>query len=69
MPQGTIKKLVGDKGFGFISGESGELFFHHTGVISGSFESLRQGQQVEYQIDESGRGRGPRAKDVKPIQE
>ncbi len=30
MPQGTIKKLIADKGFGFISGEGGELFFHHS---------------------------------------
>ena len=29
MSQGTIKKLVSDKGFGFIEGERGELFFHH----------------------------------------
>ena len=32
MPQGTIKKLVADKGFGFINGEKGDLFFHHSAV-------------------------------------
>jgi cold shock CspA family protein len=28
MPQGTIKKIVTDRGFGFISGGEGDLFFH-----------------------------------------
>ena len=32
MAEGTIKKLVSDKGFGFIEGECGELFFHHSAV-------------------------------------
>lgn len=68
MPQGSIKKLVADKGFGFIAGDDGEYFFHHTGVIGAAFDSLRPGQQVEYQVDASGRGKGPRAKDVKPLE-
>ena len=29
MPHGTIKKIVSDKGFGFIGGERGDVFFHH----------------------------------------
>ena len=32
MPQGTIKKLVADRGFGFISGDRGDVFFHHSSV-------------------------------------
>ena len=32
MAQGTIKKLIADKGFGFIEGEKGDLFFHHSAV-------------------------------------
>lgn len=69
MPQGSIKKLVAEKGFGFIAGDRGELFFHRSAVIEGSFDSLRQGQTVEYQVDASDRGKGPRAKDVRPVQE
>jgi len=68
MPQGTIKKLVAEKGFGFIAGERGEFFFHRSAVIEGSFDSLQQGQTVEYQVDQSDRGKGPRAKDVKPLE-
>ena len=65
MSQGTIKKLVSDKGFGFIEGEGGELFFHHTSVEGESFESLREGQAVEYT---EGQGpKGPRAESVRLV--
>lgn len=65
MSQGTIKKLVSDKGFGFIEGEGGELFFHHSSVEGESFESLREGQAVEYT---EGRGpKGPRAEAVRLV--
>ena len=64
MPQGTIAKLVADRGFGFINGEKGELFFHHSAVEGQSIESLRIGQAVTYT---EGRGpKGPRAENVKP---
>jgi cold shock protein len=64
MAQGTIKKLIADKGFGFISGEGGELFFHHSSVEGTAIEALRVGQAVTY---EEGRGpKGPRAEKVKP---
>ena len=62
MPQGTIKKLISEKGFGFIEGERGELFFHHSSVQGTPFESLREGQEVDYT---EGRGpKGPRAESV-----
>ena len=41
MPQGTIKKLIADKGFGFIEGERGDLFFHHSAVEGTTIEALR----------------------------
>ena len=69
MPQGTIKKIVSDRGFGFISGEQGELFFHHSSVVETSFDQLQEGQVVEYEIDQEndrGRSKGPRASSVKP---
>ena len=65
MPQGTIKKLISEKGFGFIEGERGELFFHHSSVQDTPFESLHEGQKVEYT---EGRGpKGPRAEDVSVV--
>ena len=52
-----------DKGFGFIQGERGELFFHHSALDGVTIEELREGQQVEF---EEGRGpKGPRAENVK----
>jgi CspA family cold shock protein len=64
MPQGTIKKLITDKGFGFIKGPNGEIFFHHSALVGTTIEQLREGQNVEY---EEGRGpKGPRAENVKP---
>jgi cold shock protein len=63
MPQGTIKKLIMDKGFGFIQGERGELFFHHSALDGITIEELREGQRVEF---EEGRGpKGPRAENIK----
>ncbi|MCY2992506.1 MAG: cold shock domain-containing protein [Planctomycetota bacterium] len=56
MPQGTIKKLVADRGFGFIKGDQGELFFHHSEVQGVAFEDLHEGQNVEYQIGQGKKG-------------
>lgn len=64
MLQGTIKKLT-DKGFGFIEGEQGDVFFHHSSLTETSFESLREGQKVEYT---EGQGpKGPRAENVRVL--
>ena len=56
MPQGTIKKLVSDRGFGFIESEKGDLFFHHSDVEEVTFEELREGQAVAYEMGEGRNG-------------
>lgn len=62
MAQGTIKKLVSDKGFGFIADENGELFFHSSACENCHFDDLREGQKVEFT---RGSGpKGPRAENV-----
>ena len=68
MQQGTIKKLVSERGFGFIIGSGEELFFHHSSV-QGSFESLSEGQAVEFEVDSAPntKGKGPRAIQVKAV--
>lgn len=64
MPEGTIKKLM-DRGFGFIEGERGDIFFHHSSLLEGDFENLQEGQKVEY---DEGRGpKGPCAENVKVV--
>ncbi|HVC92552.1 MAG TPA: cold shock domain-containing protein [Pirellulales bacterium] len=67
MPQGTIKKLVAERGFGFLEGERGELFFHHSAVEGTAFEQLEVGQTVEYQVEAGQGGKGPRAGKVKLV--
>jgi CspA family cold shock protein len=53
MPTGTIARLLIDKGFGFIRDESGlEHFFHRSSVRGAVFELLREGQRVEFAIEE-----------------
>ncbi len=65
MPQGKVKKVVADRGFGFIEGERGDLFFHHSALEGLTIEELRVGQMVSYEV---GRGpKGPRAENVKPV--
>ena len=65
MAQGTIKKLVTDKGFGFIAGDGKELFFNNSSVEGVSIDELHEGQAVEYT---EGQGpKGPRAENVKPV--
>lgn len=67
MQRGTIKKLVADKGFGFIAGEQRgkDLFFHLSSLKDADFESLYEGQDVEYE-SESG-PKGDRASVVRPV--
>jgi CspA family cold shock protein len=63
MPQGKIKKVISDKGFGFISGERGELFFHQSSLEGTTIEALQIGQTVTY--EEVCGPKGPRAEKVK----
>lgn len=67
MQRGTIKKLVADKGFGFIAGgERGkDLFFHLSAIKEAAFESLYEGQNVEYEAEMG--PKGMRASVVKPV--
>lgn len=61
---GTIKRLVSDKGFGFILASDGkEYFFHNSACASTPFDELREGQSVTF---ERGQGpKGPRAENVR----
>jgi cold shock protein len=69
MAHGKIKKLVHDKGFGFIQADSGQdVFFHHSTVANQGFDDLSEGQSVEYEVEQgqSSGGKGPRAASVTP---
>lgn len=61
---GKIKKLNKDKGFGFIRMDDGsEAFFHRSAVQNGTFDDLREGQQVFFEMTHG--QKGPRAEDVR----
>ena len=66
--QGTIVRLVRDRGFGFIKAENGsEVFFHATGVTGSTpYDNLQEGQTVTYEKEQDSRGRGERAVNVQP---
>jgi CspA family cold shock protein len=65
MAAGTIKKVIADRGFGFISAEDEkEYFFHRSGVDpSLDFDRLVGGEQVEFEVEAS--PKGPRAVQVR----
>jgi cold shock protein len=64
----TIKRLIRDRGFGFISAEDGREIFFHTSALQGmTFEFLIEGQSVEFDVEKSpkdSRNKGPRAINV-----
>jgi cold shock CspA family protein len=64
--QGSIVRLVRERGFGFIKAENGaEVFFHATGVPGNTpYDNLTVGQQVTYDMENDSRGRGERAVNV-----
>ena len=64
MHTGKIKKLVRDRGFGFISDSDGrEIFFHQTSLTDIKFESLNEEQKVEFEVEKS--PKGPRAINIR----
>ena len=68
MHSGKIKKLVRERGFGFISDTDGkEVFFHQSGLVNAQFDSLKEEQKVEFEIENS--PKGPRAVSVSVVKE
>ena len=62
---GTVKWFNSSKGFGFIVPDDGsaEVFVHHTNITMEGYRSLKEGQKVEYEV-EQGR-KGPEATKVR----
>ncbi|MBI1939876.1 MAG: cold shock domain-containing protein [Acidobacteria bacterium] len=63
--QGTIKRVIRDRGFGFIRSADGqEVFFHRSSLQELNFDGLKEGEAVEFELE---RGeKGPRAVSVRP---
>jgi CspA family cold shock protein len=66
MTSGTVKKLVSERGFGFITGEDGKDYFFHRSSLMPSldFDSLAGGEKVQFEIERD--PKGARARDVQP---
>ena len=62
--EGKIKKLIWDRGFGFITAEDGkDVFFHRSSLAAGGFDALKEGTSVEFDLETGPKGR--RAVNVK----
>jgi len=60
---GRIKKIIPDRGFGFVRADDGnEVFFHRTELTAVDFDTLQEGESVTFDIVES--PKGPRARNI-----
>lgn len=54
---GTVKWFNDSKGYGFISREGGsDVFVHYSAIQSDGFRSLKEGQQVEFSVEQGEKG-------------
>lgn len=62
--KGTIKTVIAEKNFGFITPEDGgkDIFFHATSLSGVEFSQLKPGDAVSFDVEES--EKGPRAANV-----
>jgi CspA family cold shock protein len=65
---GTVKWFNDQKGFGFITPDNGtkDCFVHHSSIQAGGFKSLADGDRVEFDVIEE--GKGPKAMNVVRVQ-
>ncbi|MCM2270529.1 MAG: cold-shock protein [Thermoanaerobaculia bacterium] len=55
--QGTVKWFNNEKGFGFISRESGpDVFVHYTAILADGYRSLNEGDRVSFEVTEGQKG-------------
>ncbi len=57
MAQGTVKWFSNEKGYGFIERDEGDdVFVHFSAIAMDGYKSLREGQRVEFEVVEGGKG-------------
>ncbi len=68
MSSGRIKKVIEDRGYGFIRADDGrEIFFHMTELHDVDIKDLKEGDQMEFDVEKDPRGRGPKAVHVRRV--
>lgn len=66
MASGTVKWFDDDKGYGFIEQEDGEdAFVHYSEIAGEGYKSLKEGQEVEFDVEEG--DKGPKAINVEVL--
>jgi CspA family cold shock protein len=68
MVKGRVKWFSDQKGYGFITPDDGskDVFVHHTTIQGDGFKTLREDEQVEFNVEKG--PKGPQATDVKKLQ-
>jgi CspA family cold shock protein len=66
MSMGIVKKVVSERGFGFITGDDGKDYFFHRSALAPSleFDRLAGGEKVQFEIERD--AKGDRARNVEP---
>lgn len=66
MQKGTIARLM-DRGYGFlkVEGMEKDLFFHSKDLVGVTFEELKEGEELEFEVSEG--PKGPNATNVKRV--
>jgi CspA family cold shock protein len=68
LEKGVVKWFNGQKGFGFITRESGEdVFVHFSAIASEGYRTLNEGDAVEFEVTEG--PKGLQAADVKKVEQ
>jgi CspA family cold shock protein len=58
MASGTVKWFNGEKGFGFITQDSGgpDVFVHFSAIVGSGYRNLEEGQKVEFEVNQGPKG-------------
>jgi CspA family cold shock protein len=68
MAKGEVKRIIRERGFGFISAEDGrEIFFHRNELQNVDFDALMEGDHMEFDVTKG--QKGPAATNVKKVEE